>query len=124
MKYGDPPHTEGEGYQAVAVALDRLRDEIGQRHTENTSSLEVLEQNLKVVIDRVDDLARGFPENDPDGHRRAHEAMIRKDEARTQLYQKILEKLVTDGMWAAIVFVIGCIVFFAASKLHIAMGSK
>ncbi|SDI65500.1 hypothetical protein SAMN04487926_12165 [Paraburkholderia steynii] len=102
MRYEDPPHTEGDGYAAVVVALDALRDEIGQRHVENTSSLEVLEKDLKVVIERVDDLARGFPDSDPEGHRRAHEALIRKAEERAALYKALREELAKKGLWALV----------------------
>lgn len=119
MRYVDAPHTEGEGLRAVADALDALRDEIGQRHTENTSTLEVVEDKVNVLIDRVDDLARGFPDNDPDGHRRAHEAQIRKAEARTRLYEKLYEELATKGVLALIVFIGSSVVYYAAAKLHL-----
>ncbi|SAL47524.1 hypothetical protein AWB74_02141 [Caballeronia arvi] len=101
MRYEDhPPHTEGDGLRAVADALDKLRDEIGQRHTENTSSLEVLEKDLKVVIERVDDLAKGFPGGDADGHRRAHEALIQRAEARARFYEDLRGELAKKGLWA------------------------
>lgn len=103
MRYEDPPHTEGDGFRAVVDALDQLRDEIGQRHVENSSSLEVLEKDLKVVIERVDDLARGFPDSDPDGHRRAHEALIRKAEARAKFYEDLRGELAKKGLWALLV---------------------
>lgn len=104
MRYDEhPPHTDGDGFKAVVAAIDMLRDEIGQRHVENTSSLEVLEKDLKVVIERVDDLARGFPDGDPDGHRRAHEALIRKAESRAKFYDDLRGKLAEKGLWALLV---------------------
>jgi hypothetical protein len=105
MRYSDAPHTEGEGWRAVVEAVDSLRDEIGVRHTENTSSLEVLEKDLKVVIERVDDLAKGFPGGDWEGHRHFHEELIKKMEARTALYQELRVQLVTKGLWALLVLV-------------------
>jgi hypothetical protein len=100
MKYSEAPHTEGNDLRAVVEALDSLRDEIGQRHTENTDTLEVVEKKLEVVIERVDDLAKGFPEGDAEGHRRYHEALIEKAKARTRLYEQLLEKLMEKGIWA------------------------
>ncbi|AQG98596.1 hypothetical protein A9R05_06920 [Burkholderia sp. KK1] len=82
-----------------------MRDEIGQRHVENASSLEVLEKDLKVVIDRVDDLAKGFPDSDPDGHRRAHEALIRKAEERAKFYEDLRGELAKKGVWAVLVLI-------------------
>jgi hypothetical protein len=105
MRYGDPPLTEGDGFGAIADALNKLRDEIGQRHVENTSSLEVLEKDLKVVIDRVDDLAKGFPGGDPEGHRRAHEALIRKAEARAKFYEDLCSELAKKGLWALLALI-------------------
>lgn len=102
MRYEDPPHTEGEGWRAVVEAVDSLRNEIGERHVENTSSLEVLEKDLKVVIERVDDLARGFPDGDWDGHRRYHEAVIQKMEARAKFYEDLRGELAKKGVWALI----------------------
>lgn len=105
MRYDEPPHTDGEGFSAVVRAIDNLRDEIGQRHVENTSSLEVLEKDLKVVIDRVDDLAKGFPGGDADGHRRAHEALIRRAEERAKFYEDLRSELAKKGLWALIALI-------------------
>lgn len=103
MRYEDPPHTEGEGWRAVVAAVDSLRDEIGARHVENTSNLELMQRELKVAIDRIDDLARGFPGGDPDGHRRAHEALIRKAEERARFYEDLRGELAKKGVWAVLV---------------------
>jgi hypothetical protein len=119
MRYPDAPHTEGEGWRAVVAAVDNLRDEIGTRHVENTSNLELMQKELKVAIDRIDDLSKGFPDGDPDGHRRAHEAQIRKAEARTRLYEKLYEELATKGILALLAFVGSAVIYYAAAKLHI-----
>lgn len=103
MRYSDAPHTDGADFRSVVEAIDALRGEIGARHAENTSTLEVVEVKVNVLIERVDDLARGFPNDDPDGHRRAHEALIRKAEARARLYEKLLEELAKKGLWALLV---------------------
>ncbi|WP_321878487.1 hypothetical protein [Paraburkholderia bannensis] len=117
MRYEEPPHTEGEGWRAVVVAVDSLRDEIGARHVENTSSLEVLEKDLKIVIERVDDLARGFPGGDWEGHRLYHEAVIKKMEARAKLYEDLRADLAKKGLWALILATGTAVWFYLKSKL-------
>lgn len=120
MRYAkDSPHTEGEGYRAVVRALDQLRDDINNRHVENSSTLEVLEKDLKVVIDRVDDLAKGFPDGDPEGHRRAHEALIKRAEERAALYRALREELVKRGVLAFIVLLGTLLCIGIAAKFHL-----
>jgi C4-dicarboxylate-specific signal transduction histidine kinase len=114
----EPPHTEGDGFRAVAAALDALRDEIGTRHVENTSSLEVLEKDVKVLIEQVDRLAKGFPEDDPDGHRRMHEALIEKAKARTELYRDLQKKLLERGVLAVLGAIAVAIWFYVKSRLN------
>lgn len=116
MRYDDAPHTDGEGWSAVVKAIDNMRDEIGQRHTENTTSLEVVQKELKIVIDRVDDLAKGFPDGDWDGHRRYHEVVIRKMEARTKFYEDLRMKLLDRGIWALLAFVGAAVLYYVKSK--------
>ncbi|MFM0638088.1 hypothetical protein PQQ63_15405 [Paraburkholderia metrosideri] len=102
MRYPDAVHTEGEGWQAVVAAVDGLRDEIGQRHVENTSTLQELDVKVNVAIDRIDDLHRAFPGGDWEGHRRYHETLIEKAEARTKFYDDLRAELAKKGMWALI----------------------
>jgi hypothetical protein len=118
MRYTEnPPHTEGDGFREVAEALNQLRIDIGQRHVENTSSLEVVEGKVNVLIERVDGLAKGFPDGDPDGHRRLHEALARKEESRAKFYEDLRLKLVERGLWALIVMLGTALCFFVTSKI-------
>lgn len=118
MRYSEnPPHTEGDGFKAVALALEQLRIDIGQRHVENTSSLEVVEGKVNVLIERVDDLAKGFPNNDPDGHRLYHDAVIKRMEARTRFYEALRAELAKQGLWSLIVFIGGALIYYIRAKL-------
>lgn len=118
MRYSEnPPHTEGDGIEAIVRAIDSLRDDIGHRHVENTSSLEVIEKDIKVLTDRVDDLAKGFPGGDWEGHRMYHEAVIKKMEARTELYNELRAELAKKGLWALIVLAGTALWFFVKSKI-------
>lgn len=87
---------------SVTQAINALRDEIIQRHEENAAVNAEQTDKLDEVIRRVDGLQKGFPDNDPDGHRRAHEAMIARDKARTALYNALRQDLVTKGLYAFI----------------------
>lgn len=95
-------HTVGDGWQAVVAAVDSLRDEIDQRHVENRSDNEVQGRKLDEVIRRVDDLHKAFPGGDWDGHRRYHETLIARAEARTKFYDDLRAELAKKGMWALI----------------------
>lgn len=117
MRYEELPDTEGSDFRALVVAVDRLRRETGQRHVENTTSLQVVEAELKVLIGRVDDLAKGFPGNDPDGHRRAHEAMIARAEARARLYDELRAELAKKGLWALLLAIGTALWFWTKTKV-------
>lgn len=86
-------------------ALDRIEDGMKQRHAENTSSLKVLEKDLKVVMESVDDFAKGFSGGNWEGHRLYHEAVIKKMEGRAKLYEDLRSELAKKGMWALLVLI-------------------
>lgn len=105
VRYPEAVHTQGESWGSVVEALDGLRNDINARHTENSSTLEVLEGKVNEVISRVDDLHRGFPDGDPDAHCRYHETLIRKAEARADFYTDLRAELAKKGLWALIVLI-------------------
>jgi len=72
--------------------LQRLGDEQGERHSENTGHLERLEDMFK----------EAFPDGDAVAHRRYHEALIRKAEERTKFWIDLRIKLAEKGIWAVI----------------------
>ena len=56
---------------------------------------------------RIAAIAAGFPDGDPDGHRRYHEAEIKRIERRADLWQKMRLELAKWGLigflgWAAV----------------------
>lgn len=68
------------------------------------------QQQLKEHFDeRVDELIEliksGFPEGDPAAHRRVHEGYIKEAAARDELKSKIIEKIITGGVWGGLIFV-------------------
>lgn len=68
------------------------------------------QQQLKTHFDeRVDELIEliksGFPEGDPSAHRKVHEGYIKEAAARDELKSKIIEKIITGGVWGGLLFV-------------------
>jgi hypothetical protein len=94
------PRTDEAQPNPIVAAIDSLRDEIAQRHVENTSASQ--EQSLKLdeVIRRVDALHMAFPNGDVDAHRRQHEALIAKNLARTAFYNDLRNDLAKKGLYA------------------------
>lgn len=97
------PRETVEGHLEVVAAINGLRDDLDQRHLENTTALGVTERKVDEVIRRVDDLHDAFPGGDWEGHRRYHEAIIKKIEAHEKFYQDLRAELAKKGMWALIV---------------------
>jgi hypothetical protein len=50
-------------------------------------------------------IEKGFPDGDPDGHRRHHEALIRKAIARAVFWEKLLAELSKWGILGVIGFI-------------------
>lgn len=104
VKYPDAaPRTDEHHPNPIVAAIDALRDEIIQRHVENTSINETQTTKLDEVIRRVDDLHKAFPGGDWDGHRRYHETLISKAEARTKFYLGLCDDLAKKGLWIVII---------------------
>lgn len=107
VKYPEhAPRTEGTGDDAIIRAIDSLRDEIGLRHVENTSVNEEQSRKLDEVIRQVDELNKAFPGGDRDGHRRYHESLIARAEARTSFYLDLRSDLAKKGLWV-VIFALG-----------------
>lgn len=77
---------EKAGGQALAEILTELRD--GQRE---------LRDELRDVAHRLEEIKRGFPAGDYEGHRRYHEAVIERMELRNKLVREALTKAVQTG---------------------------
>lgn len=92
-----------EGHQQIVSALADLKQDLDQRHSENVTRADVTDRKVDEAIRRIDDLHKAFPGGDWDGHRRYHEELIRKLEARSQFYQDLRAELAKKGMWALIV---------------------
>jgi hypothetical protein len=92
-------------HEEIASAIHALSASMDQRHLENITAQSVTERKVDEVIRRVDDLHKAFPGGDWEGHRRYHEGLIRKMEARTEFYEDLRSELAKKGVWAVLVLV-------------------
>lgn len=108
--YPDPEQFPAEftpGERATLTALKAWQEEAREvsdaKHAENRAQMLAFDQELKAVAAAVH---AAFPDGDADGHRRYHEALIRKAEARARLYERLLSALIEKGMWALLVLLL------------------
>lgn len=84
----------------VADAILAIKADLDQRHGENITRAEISERLMHELIGRVDGLYHAFPDEDPNSHRRYHDAISEKMEARAEFYQKLHIELASKGLWA------------------------
>jgi hypothetical protein len=101
----------------IAEAILAIKADLDQRHGENVTRAQINEKLLNDLIGRVDGLYHAFPDEDPGGHRRYHDAMIQRAESRSRLYEKLLGELVTKGMWAFLIALGGAVLLAIKVKL-------
>jgi hypothetical protein len=89
-----------DGVDKVVAAILSLKEDLDQRHGENITAQAVTEKKIVEAIRGIDELRKAFPDGDADGHRRYHESIIRKNEAREQFYQDLRAELAKKGLWA------------------------
>jgi hypothetical protein len=100
----------------VAAAIWALKEDLDLRHDENVGRSTDIKQQIRELSEKVDDISKGFADDDPVGHRKYHESLIKKNEQRAELYQAIRAELLSKGIWAAI--------GFAAIALWVAFKTK
>ncbi len=76
--------------EEVLNAVVSLQKSFDVRHTENVDRLTSIEE-------MVEKLMNGFPNRDPDSHRRYHEAIIARMELRNKLVREALTKAAGAG---------------------------
>lgn len=110
MRSTDQPG-ERRASDPVLNAVKGLQRSVDQKHDESACQMEVINQ-------KVDRVLAGFPDGDPDGHRRFHEALIRKAEAREKFWNDMRAKLIERGVWATLLALGGAVLFAAKEYLH------
>ena len=75
--------------QRMETKLDKFNNALQAHIAEETSDIAKEVASL---------MAAAFPEGDPDGHRRHHELVIAKEEARAAFWQKMLFEISRFGL--------------------------
>ena len=68
---------------------DMLFDLIQQQNEKLDKLTEFVQTSTSAQAQRLESLASGFPDGDPIGHRRYHEAEIKRIEARAEFWSKL-----------------------------------
>lgn len=106
-----------DGVDKVVAAILSLKEDLDQRHGENITAQAVTEKKIVEAIRGIDELRKAFPDGDADGHRRYHESIIRKNEAREKFYEDLRAELAKKGLWAVIAVIATAMWFYVKSKL-------
>jgi hypothetical protein len=104
-------------HEDITAAINALSADMDQRHSENVTQQLVTDRKVDEVIRRVDDLHKAFPGGDWDGHRRSHEAMIARHEAKARFYEELRVDLAQKGLWALIVGVATAVWYYFRTRV-------
>ncbi len=90
-----------EGDRALIELVKEVHDDVIKMRGELSAHIaqepEVTKAMIIEVVERS--MSRAFPDGDPDGHRRAHEAAIAQAEARAAFWQKMLFEVTKYGLF-------------------------
>jgi hypothetical protein len=87
------------GGDALVEVLSEIKECQARMATKINGMGTEIESHLEAHINKA------FAGGDPDGHRRAHEAMIDMIEEKRKLRVAIQEKTISGLIWAAVVFI-------------------
>jgi len=102
--------------EKIVAAIQSIKVDLDQRHEENATQAKITEYKVDAAIRGIDELRTAFPEGDLNAHRREHEAVIHRTEARARLYEALLTEVTTKGLWALLVFVGAAVVYYVRGK--------
>lgn len=108
---GPMPERRAETTILLAI-VQNIHDDVKSLHT-NVSALDqrltrhMTEETMELAQEIARLMSAAFPEGDPTGHRKHHEAVIAKAESRAKFWQKMLEEITKYGLigllgWLAI----------------------
>jgi hypothetical protein len=67
------------------------------------TTMPTINKTLDEVLRQLVQLRNGFADGDADGHRRFHEALIKREEERSAIRRELISHLVKVSTWSAIV---------------------
>lgn len=87
----------------TARAIKALQASLEGKHEINSRVTQDMGHALAAIQDKVDKVLEGFPEGDPLSHRKYHEALIKRAEAKATMYREITADILKKGFWIALV---------------------
>lgn len=119
--FPDPEQFPAEfsaGERAILTAVKGWQEEAREvsdaKHAENAARMEAMDREIKTVAATM---RAAYPDGDADGHRRYHEALIRKAEMRARFWETLLTELVSKGLWALVIFLAAATFYMVKEKL-------
>lgn len=73
-------------------AIESLRDTLKVEHQQNRDDMKLFQIELRRLAEEVTKIAKGFPMDDPESHRRYHESVIEWRETRNKMVKQCLIK--------------------------------
>lgn len=81
----------------LMLAIKSLQASLDKKHPENLGHMVAIEKEVIAVKGKVDLVLSGFPDNDPEAHRRYHESIIEWRELRNKMVKEALIKMAGAG---------------------------
>lgn len=106
-------HGVNNQLQQVVGVVQATRD----LHVQHGEKIDTLAGDMVDLKLAVQTLTRGFPDGDPDGHRRAHEEMMEWRDARRELMRAAAKKAMETGVFVGLGWV--CVALWQYFKLQI-----
>lgn len=92
-----------EAAEHLLEVLHEINENIESAKLHRTEILD----DLKKVQKEIDYVRRGFPLEDPHGHRAYHEKMMREEEHHIKMKEQIVKEVIQKGVIIGITLVIG-----------------
>lgn len=104
------PNSLSPDAQAIVAALEgferRQADREEQKHDENRRQIDAILSAQKTMQNDIKTLSGGFPNDDPESHRRYHESVIEWRELRNKMVKEALVKAAQGGGLAGLGWVL------------------
>jgi hypothetical protein len=99
-------------------ALSQLLTNLSDDQHDIKSKLDLLDDEFTSINSKLDNIMRGFPNGDADGHRRFHEAAIEWRELRNKMVRSALSEAAKVGGVAALGWVLYSLWIALKLELH------
>lgn len=95
-----------------------LAQEILASSNDVRSQVHELSLSFSSYVAKAEDALRGFPDADPDGHRRVHEALIEQTKLRAEFYRKLRDELAKWGILGLAGFLFMAAWLYLKNEMH------